>query len=59
MRNKIEHCIKGDLKPFSIHEVGIYDNASYYLPKNKITSPKYTKEITKAKNKRNKKEIEK
>ncbi|NAU33234.1 retroviral-like aspartic protease [Klebsiella pneumoniae] len=31
-----EHCIKGDIQPFSVHEVGIYEDAAYYLPKKHV-----------------------
>lgn len=33
IRDGVEHCIKGDLQPFSINEVGISEDAAYYLPK--------------------------
>lgn len=26
------YCIKGDLKPFDIHEMEIYEDVVYYLP---------------------------
>ncbi|WP_227625222.1 hypothetical protein, partial [Klebsiella pneumoniae] len=56
-----EHCIKGDIQPFSVHEVGIYEDAAYYLPKkhvifsrgiNTSTTKEDPQEKTKYKNKR-------
>ncbi|PKU85204.1 hypothetical protein MA16_Dca018254 [Dendrobium catenatum] len=32
-RDGIEHVIKGDLQPFSIQEIGIYEDAAYFVPK--------------------------
>lgn len=29
--NGLEYCIKGDLKTFTIYEVDIYEDATYYL----------------------------
>lgn len=34
----VEYYVHGDLKPFSMHEVGIYEDALFYLPKNPIFS---------------------
>ncbi|PKU77268.1 hypothetical protein MA16_Dca016549 [Dendrobium catenatum] len=31
--DSIEHVIKGDLQPFSIQEIGIYDDVAYFIPK--------------------------
>lgn len=36
MLNVLEYFIKGDLKEFVIHEVDIYEDATYYLLKGKI-----------------------
>lgn len=32
--NGLEYCIKYDLKTFIIHEVGIYEDPSYFFPFN-------------------------
>ncbi|PKU64935.1 hypothetical protein MA16_Dca004550 [Dendrobium catenatum] len=32
-RDGIEHMIKGDLQPFSIQEIRIYEDATYFIPK--------------------------
>lgn len=57
MRNEVEHCIKDYLKSFSVHEVGIYEIASYYLLK-KESIPSL-KEIEKQKKKEKEKKEKK
>ncbi|NAV33014.1 hypothetical protein EE071_28435, partial [Klebsiella pneumoniae] len=45
-RDGIEQTIPGDIQPFSIHEVGIYEDAVYYAP-NKNRNPTTNIKITK------------
>lgn len=41
MVNGLEYYIKVGLKQFSKHEVGIYEDETYYLPKGKNLSSQY------------------
>ncbi|KAI0494874.1 hypothetical protein KFK09_025020 [Dendrobium nobile] len=33
MRNDVEFSILGDIQPFAVHEVSIYDDAEHYMPR--------------------------
>ncbi|XP_028556574.1 uncharacterized protein LOC110106707 [Dendrobium catenatum] len=40
-RECIEHVIKVDLQPFSIQEIGIYEDAKYFIPKGSSSRSKF------------------
>lgn len=56
MVNGLEYCIKGNIKPFILHKVGIYEDATYYLSKSQnFFSPNEIKENKKKKLQKQKK----
>lgn len=32
-RDGVEYCIQGDTQPFAVYEIGLYEDAEHYLPR--------------------------